>query len=51
LRNHVESVLERDNECSDFSEDETKSEVSSIGNVDESSEEDGDEKMMTRQAL
>jgi hypothetical protein len=30
LRNGVESVLDRDNECSDFSEDETESEVSSI---------------------
>jgi hypothetical protein len=44
LRNHVESVLDRDNECSDFSEDETESEVSSIGNDDESSEKDSDEK-------
>jgi hypothetical protein len=44
LRNRVESVLDRDNECTDFSEDETESEVSSIGNDDESSEEDSDEK-------
>jgi hypothetical protein len=44
LRNCVESVLDRDNECSDFSEDETESEVSSIGNDDESSEKDSDEK-------
>jgi hypothetical protein len=49
LRNFVESVLDSDNECSDFSEDETESEVSSIGS-DDSSEEDSDEKM-TRQAL
>jgi hypothetical protein len=48
LRNRVESVLDRDSECSDFSEDETESEVSSIGSDDESSEEDSDEKMMTR---
>jgi hypothetical protein len=33
-----------DNECSDFSEDETKSEVSSVGSDDQSSEEDSDEK-------
>jgi hypothetical protein len=51
LRNRVESVLDRDNECSDFSEDESESEVSSIGSDDESSEEDSDEKMMTCQAL
>jgi hypothetical protein len=51
FRNCVESVLDRDNECSDFSEDETESEVSSIGNDDESSDEDSDEKMMTRRAL
>jgi hypothetical protein len=44
LRNCVESVLDRDNECSDFSEDETESEVSSIGNGDESSDEDTDDK-------
>jgi hypothetical protein len=43
LRNCVESVLDRDNECSDFSEDETKSEVSSIGNDDKSSDKDSDE--------
>jgi hypothetical protein len=43
LRNRVESVLDRDNECSDFYEDETESEVSSIGSDDESSEEDSDE--------
>jgi hypothetical protein len=36
--------------CSDFSGDETESEVSCIGNDDESSEEDSDEKIMTRQA-
>jgi hypothetical protein len=47
LRNRVESVLDRDNESSDFSEDETESEVSSIGNDNESSDEDSDEKMMT----
>jgi hypothetical protein len=40
MRNLVEkSVLESDNECSDFSEDETESEVNSIGS-DESNEED-----------
>jgi hypothetical protein len=44
LRNLVEIVLDSDNECSDFSEDETESEVSSIGSDNESSEEDGDEK-------
>jgi hypothetical protein len=44
LRNLVESVLDSDNECRDFSEDETESEVSSIGSDDESSEEDSDEK-------
>jgi hypothetical protein len=39
LRNFVEkSVLESDNECSDFSEDETESEVNSSD--DESNEED-----------
>jgi hypothetical protein len=44
LRNLVESVLDSDNECSHFSEDETECEVSSIGNDDKSSEEDSDEK-------
>jgi hypothetical protein len=44
LRHGVERFLDRDNECSDFSKDETKSEVSSIGNDDESSYEDSDEK-------
>jgi hypothetical protein len=44
LKNRVESVLDRDNECSDFSEDETESQVSSIGNDDESSDEDNDGK-------
>jgi hypothetical protein len=40
LRNLVEkSVLESDNECSYFSEDETEAEVNSIGS-DESNEED-----------
>jgi hypothetical protein len=44
LRNLVEkSVLESDNVCSDFSEDETDSEVNSIGSDDESNE-DSDEK-------
>jgi hypothetical protein len=39
LRNLVEkSVLESDNEYSDFSEDETESEVNSIGSDDESNE-------------
>jgi hypothetical protein len=33
-----QSVLESDNECSDFSEDETESEVNSIGSDDESNE-------------
>jgi hypothetical protein len=43
LRNLVEkSVLESDNECSDFSEDETESEVSCIGSDVESSEEDSE---------
>jgi hypothetical protein len=42
LRNLVEkSVLESDNECSDFSEDETDSEVNSIAS-DESNEEDSE---------
>jgi hypothetical protein len=45
LRNRVESVLDRDNECSDFYEDETESEVSSIGNDDESSVKDSDKKL------
>jgi hypothetical protein len=39
LRNLVENVLDSDNEYSDFSEDETESEVSSIGSDIESSEE------------
>jgi hypothetical protein len=43
LTNLVESVLDSDNECSDFSEDETESEVSSIGNDNESSEENSEE--------
>jgi hypothetical protein len=39
LRNLVEkSVLDSDNECSDFSEDETESEVNSICSDDESNE-------------
>jgi hypothetical protein len=42
LRNRVESVLDRDNECSDFSEDETESEVSSIDNDDDSDEKNDD---------
>jgi hypothetical protein len=42
LRNLVESVLDGDNECRDFSEDETESEVSSIGSDDESCEKDSD---------
>jgi hypothetical protein len=44
LRNLAESVFDSDNECGDFSEDETESEVSSIGSDDESSKEDSDEK-------
>jgi hypothetical protein len=44
LRNLVESVLDSDNECRDFSEYETESEVSSIGSDDESGEEDGEGK-------
>jgi hypothetical protein len=41
LRNLVEkSVLESDNELSDFSEDETEPEVNSIGSDDESNGED-----------
>jgi hypothetical protein len=39
LRNRVESVLDSDNECSNFSEDETESEISFIGSDDKSSEE------------
>jgi hypothetical protein len=53
LRNLVESVLDSDNECSGFAEDETESEVSFSGS-DESSEEIVREvmkKMMTRQTL
>jgi hypothetical protein len=43
LRNLVEkSVLEIDNECSDISEDETESELNSIGSDDESNEEDSE---------
>jgi hypothetical protein len=43
LRNLVEKgVLESDNECSDSSEDETDSEVNSIGSDDESNEEDSE---------
>jgi hypothetical protein len=43
LRNLVEkSALESDNECSDFSEGETESEVNSIGSNDESNEEDSE---------
>jgi hypothetical protein len=53
LRNLVESVLESDNEYSDFSENETESEESSTVSDNESSEEDSEEneKMMTCQAL
>jgi hypothetical protein len=36
------SILESANECSDFSEDETESEVNSIGCDDESNEEDSE---------
>jgi hypothetical protein len=43
LRNLIESVFDSDNECSNFSEDETEPEVSSIGSDVESSEE-SDEK-------
>jgi hypothetical protein len=43
LRNLVESVLDSDNECSDFCKDETESEESSSGNDDESSEENREE--------
>jgi hypothetical protein len=43
LRNLVEKrVLEGDYECSDLSEDETESEVNSIGSDDESNEEDSE---------
>jgi hypothetical protein len=43
LRNLVEkSVLESDNERSDFSEDETEAEVNSIGSNDESNDEDSE---------
>jgi hypothetical protein len=43
LRNLVEkSVLESNNECSDFSDGETDSEVNYIGSDDESNEEDGE---------
>jgi hypothetical protein len=51
LRNIVESVSDSDNECRDFSEYETESEVNSTGSDDESSEEDNDETMMTRPTL
>jgi hypothetical protein len=43
LRNLVESVLDSDNECSIFSEDETESEESSSGSDNESSEENSQE--------
>jgi hypothetical protein len=43
LRNLVEkSVLKSDNECSDFSEDETEAEVNYIGSDDESNVEDSE---------
>jgi hypothetical protein len=42
-RNIVESVLDSDNECSDFLEDETESEVNSSGSDGESSEENSEE--------
>jgi hypothetical protein len=43
LRNLVEkSGLESDNECGDFSEDETESEVNSIGRDNESDDEDSE---------
>jgi hypothetical protein len=43
LKNLVEKcVLDNDNKCSDFSEDETESEVNSIGSDDESNEEDSE---------
>jgi hypothetical protein len=44
LRNLVESLLDDDNECSDFSEDEIESEVICMGSDDESSEEDSERK-------
>jgi hypothetical protein len=45
LRNLVEkSVSESDNECSDFSEDETEAEVNSIGSDDESNDKDSKKK-------
>jgi hypothetical protein len=43
LRNLVGSVLDNNNECSDFSEDEIESEVSCMGS-DESSDEDSEGK-------
>jgi hypothetical protein len=43
LRIIIESVLDSDNECSDFSEDKTESEESSSGSDDESSEENSEE--------
>jgi hypothetical protein len=43
LRNLVASVLDSDNECSDFSEDDTESEESSSGSDNESSEENSEE--------
>jgi hypothetical protein len=54
LRNLVESVLDSDNECCNFSEGETEPEGSSSRSDDESSEEnsgESDEKMTTCQAL
>jgi hypothetical protein len=51
LRKRVGSVLDSVNECSDFSEDETESEVSSVGTDNESSDEDSEENMMTFRAL
>jgi hypothetical protein len=46
LRNLVVSVLDNDNECSDFSEDEIESEISCMGSDDKSSEEDSEEKKL-----
>jgi hypothetical protein len=43
LRNLVESVLDSDNEYSDFSENETESEESSTVSDNKSSEEDSEE--------
>jgi hypothetical protein len=43
LRNLVEKiVLESDNECSDFSDDETEAEVNYIGSDDGSNDEDSE---------